>query len=114
MDPYYCKIFIDFPADREVLMELIRSMTEGENRRWTIVAKVAEIDVEENDDYVPLEQRTAEHDFIFYRYYLDVEPVPPLEEERDISFVRTLVRGLRAAGAAVVPACDFEDQLNEA
>jgi hypothetical protein len=51
--------------------------------------------------------------FLYYRYYLEVDPAPGVSYENFVQHVKALINFLRAEGMHAIPACDFEDILND-
>lgn len=108
----YCKVYLDTNLSRSDVVGLIRSILEGEfENRATIRTSSCVIDVEENDQFDNVMRTGAADGFLYYRYFLDVEPVESAGRERYVQVVSDLLRGLRDNGCKAVPACDFEEEL---
>lgn len=50
-------------------------------------------------------------DFLYWRYYLDIEPAENVPESAYIQNLRKFIHELKKQGVRVVPACEFEDEL---
>jgi hypothetical protein len=110
-DPLYRKIFVRSDGNRSELQELICRMTGGENRRWTIQTEWGEVDVMDNEDFDPKRKGDPAEGFLFYRFYLDVEPVKSVGRETYVKEVGRLLGGLWKSGLPATAACRFEDEL---
>jgi hypothetical protein len=107
----YCKLFVETQLDRAALVRFVAQTVTGTENRSTIVSPWSEVDVRNNDDYD--EDRAADpHDgFLFYRYYLDIEPVEDADPGEYILSIAQLLEALWKSGAKAVAACDFEEEL---
>ncbi len=107
----YCRLFVDCALSREQLTKQIASIVCGQTQRFTVSADWGEVDIRENDDWD--ETRTDQQDgFLYYRFSNDIEPRETTDRESYVAGVRDLIKGLRARGCKVVPACDFENEVN--
>jgi hypothetical protein len=107
----YCKVFIDAGCEHEELVQrlagLIGGTTDG---RWISTAW-GNFHVVRNvafDD----DRRDAEQDgFLYFRYFLDIEPSAEVDQNGYITQIGTLLASLWHSGIPAVAACDFEDKL---
>lgn len=103
---WYCKLFICTEMSKEKLLELInlylRGMRQGIR---TIQTGLLELDLIENDEYVPGSQ-----DFLFWKYYADIDAVTR-DRAGYVRSIQNLIAFLRERQIEVVPACDFEQEL---
>ena len=114
MDRDYCKVYVDSALEKVELIELLRSISGGmiEGRmRTTVRTPLYIVWVEDNEDYDLDLKNSSSGGFVYYRYYCDVDPLPHNDRLEYINAVAALLIGLRVAGFAAVPACDFEDLL---
>ena len=77
--------------------------------------KYAELEVRNNDDFkTPKESRSQDpaDAFLFWRYYIDIEPKEEVEKSVYIAFISKLLLDLRSQGINAVAACGFEDELS--
>jgi hypothetical protein len=95
---YYCKLFIDSKMERDAVV-------------GSVSCEVAEIDVRSNEEWDIMRVQDA-NEFLFYRFYADIEPVVGADFEDYLRLVTSIVRELQASGCAAVPACDFEDSIH--
>jgi hypothetical protein len=109
----YCKLFVDSTSDENQLLALIASITSGtiESKTGTVLSADFELYLDENDDFDETRRLQGEDQFLFYRYYLDVEPTENAPRERYVNAVGNLLEGLWRSGYKAVAACDFEGEL---
>jgi len=111
----YCKVYLDTHVPKSDVIRLIRSILTGESEsRATIHTSSCVIDIEENDEFDEVMRAGANDGFLYYRYFLDIEPVEGVGRERYLQVLSGLLRGLRDKGCKAIPACDFEDELPKA
>lgn len=111
-DNLYCKVFIDTDMDYTSLFDLIMNYIEGKKEGIDyIITYWCDISVRKNKEY-NLEQYLKDStDFLYWRYYLDMEPVKA-DENLYIKNITNLLCYLKELGMGVVIACDFEDEVN--
>lgn len=108
-DNLYCKIYLDSGVTREVLHQLIMELISGEPMPfYGIKTPWCSIDVRKNKEYHEKILQQTPEDFIFWKYYLDIEP-EQVEEKAYIMGIVRLIKGLREKGMKVIPSCDFEE-----
>lgn len=108
----YCKVYVDTHVPKSDLIRLIQSALAGNPEgRATIRTSSCVIDVEDNDDFSAEKQSDPANGFLYFRYYLDIEPVENVGRERYVAVLSVLLDNLREKGCKAVPACDFEDAL---
>lgn len=107
----YCKIFIDTDEEREKVLNSIKDIDSGVIERWTIVSESMEIDLRKNEDFNKNGIARKEDDFIYSRYYLDIEPKENIDQEEYIFGIAILLENLWSIGYKVIAACDFENEL---
>jgi hypothetical protein len=123
----YCKMFVDTEIEKPQLKEIIRNLMAGTYRfgtivsthceidvvcrLGTIVSTHCEIDVEENDDFDAQKRLDPNDGFLYYRYYLDIDPVEGADRQEYVTAVAQLLMRLWQLGFKAVAACDFEDEL---
>ncbi len=107
----YCKIYVDSKADKGQLLDLIASINSGSINMRTVSSPELQVDLVVNEDFD--EKRTKQNgdQFLFYRYYLDVEPTESVRRERYVESVGKLLERLWQSGCKAVAACDFESEL---
>ena len=104
----FTKIFLDTDHEKTSVVETISKIVEGSVTGSTIVTEQAEIFVFNNGDFSE-EKRNDE--FLYYRYYLDIEPIKDAEEKVYIGEISKLLTELGDYGFKAIASCDFEDEL---
>lgn len=111
-DELYCKIYLDTNLTYENLFAAIIKCTNGKKDALTyIVTDWSEISVQRNKEYSEMAYLKNAHDFLNWRYYLDIEPNNK-SKENYIDEVCKLSQMLKKYCKGVVPSCDFEDEVN--
>lgn len=107
----YCKVFIDTNLSYEELFLMIMNFVSGKKESFSyIVADWCDIFVQKNKEYTKEQYLKNTGDFLYWKYYLDMEPVH-IEENEYIEKVAGLLKYLRKYCAGVVAACDFEEEI---
>ncbi|MBQ6696480.1 MAG: hypothetical protein IJN16_07230 [Lachnospiraceae bacterium] len=111
-DGLYCKVFIDAEMDYARLFDLIMNCVAGKKEGIDyIITDWCDISVQRNKEY-KLEQYLKDStDFLYWKYYLDIEPLN-VDETQYINNVANLLRYLKEYGMRVIIACDFEEEVN--
>ena len=105
----YCAMYIDISCEREDLVDMIIGVIGGNKGRFgEITTDICDINVNYNDEF---NSKDKDGSFIFYRYFLDVDPMPEASEAEYISCISQIVEHFVSKGISIVPACDFEDEL---
>ena len=112
----YCQIYLDCEKSQEELQKLVAHLVDGVPGRWKKEVKTTFGDVSliSNDDYkTPKEKRSKllEDAFLYWRYYLEIEPLPAISRETYVKKISRVLRGLGRLGIGAVAACDFEEEL---
>jgi hypothetical protein len=110
-DNLYCKVFIDGAPTRERVIGVIAPHLDATRSGRTIVAKHLEIDVNDNDDFDERRSQREPDGFLYWRWFLDVEPVAGAARANYIRQLTHLILRLRWSQLRVVAACGFEDEL---
>lgn len=108
----YCKVYVDSDRPKNVVLEVIRSAVGGRlEGRTTVRTGNCVIDVEDNEEFDEVKSSEPTDGFLWYRYYLDVEPLPGYDRSAYIALLSLLLEAMRRNGYSIVPACDFEAEL---
>lgn len=107
----YCKIYLDTALEIEELYLLINELLSGELEPIrTIKTAWCEIDLRRNSEFDLKHLEKNLEDFIFWKYYLDVEPMDTDEKEY-IKGISDLIIKLKGKEVKAVPSCDFEEEI---
>jgi hypothetical protein len=107
----YCKIYVESDLDKAELLQLLARLANGSVHLRTVAAPECEIDVVTNEDFSEARNAQGPDQFLFYPYYLDMEPTPTTTRAHFIGCVGELLEGLWRSGCKAVAACDFESDL---
>ena len=107
----FCKLFVDIAAPKEALVQKIADCTNGRAERWSVKTEWGEVDVVTNEDFDECRKEQEPDGFLFYRFYLEMEPEEDVPSEVYIRSVGTLLADLWKWDAKAVAACDFEKWL---
>lgn len=111
-DNLYCKVFLDTTMDYEELFAIVKNCIYGKKVAVTYInSHWCELSVKKNKEYNTAQYLLDPSDFIFWKYYLDIEP-NDIGEREYIKKVSALLKQLKEYCNDVVAACDFEDELN--
>lgn len=107
----YTKIFLDTDMERKSVIDIVSKVVGGSVSHSAITAQHADMFIFNNEDFSE-EKRNQEPDgFLFYRYYLEIEPRDGVEDSHYIDGIAKLLTGLWDNGLKAVASCDFEDEL---
>lgn len=107
----YCKVYVDSQAKKGQLLDLLARMISGTIKMRTLSSPDLQIDLVVNEDFDEAKRLSKQDQFLFYRYYLDVEPTEGVALEQYVRSVGVLLEGLWQSGCKAVAACDFESKL---
>jgi hypothetical protein len=111
MEDLYCKIYVNTDMSKKMFLDFIAQTINGSIELRTVCGPFFEVDVVNNPDAEPLQASEQDDGFLYYPYYLDVEPLDNTKRESYIASISRLLRALWNIGAKAVAACDFEDEL---
>lgn len=111
MEDLYCKVLVDSTHPRDALAEAIAAALDGAANGSTVITPVLEADIRQNEDWDPSRYAPDWDNFVFSRYYLDVEPRAGVERSTYVAAVARLLESLWSLKADAVAACDFEEEL---
>lgn len=112
-DDLYCKVFLDTDLSYEALFTEIINHIGGEKESFRyIVADWCDMFVQKNKEHSMEHKRLDAANFLYWKYYLDVEP-RNVDECHYIKHIANLLGHLRQFCNGVIAACDFEDALSQ-
>lgn len=112
MDRNECWLYTDIIMSEDDLLDLIHKKYGGKRGAYEVECDWAEFYIEEND-HSWIKKKNKLDGFLYYRYIIFVE-FRIKDKSFDTFFANLcdLISTLKEIGAKVVPACDFEDELN--
>jgi hypothetical protein len=110
-DEYYCKVFVNKDIQRFQLNGIIKDIVSGRFDGFDIDTWWGNIHLKENEAAKPPWGKVNDEDFIYWRFFMDIEPSDEVEREDYIESVAKLMTELYNNGCQVIAACDFEDDV---
>lgn len=113
-DGYYCKVFINKDIQRFQLNRIINHIVSGRFDGFdgfdgfNIDTWWGSIYLDDNDAAKPPWGKVNDEDFIYWRYFMDIEPSDEVKREDYIGSIAELMTELYNIGCQVIAACDFE------
>ena len=107
----YCKIFIDTDEAKEVILKKLSLIVSGKIELRTVTSKWCEMDLVKNDDFDEIKRLEFPDGFLFYKYYLDIDPKEGISREEYILNIGNLLEKLWKKSWKAVAASDFESEL---
>lgn len=112
-DNLYCKVFIDSNVEYEELLLMIMKYIGVEKKSFGYVAaEWCDIFINKNKEYSEEQYLQDSDNFLYWKYYLDIEPID-IKEEAYIEKISDLLAYLKQYYKGVKPACDFEDEFTK-
>lgn len=111
MNNLYCKIYVNTALPRTLLANFIAKTCHGTVTLRTISATLFQIDVITNKEANSVLATSPEDGFLYYPYYLEIDPQDETEPSSYIAAIARLLRSFWELGANAVAACDFEEEL---
>lgn len=104
-------MYVDAPISANELAEKISSFF-GVLMPWnTVKSDKIELEVHDNEDFIKINKRKHYNDFVLYSLFVEIEPIPGIDNNNYIRAVSELLEWLWEQGYPAVAACDFENEL---
>ncbi|MCI8670233.1 MAG: 1,4-dihydroxy-6-naphthoate synthase [Lachnospiraceae bacterium] len=108
----YCKVYLDTSLTYEEIFSIVVKYIGGKKEALTyIIADWCEVSIQKNKEYNVEQYLLDTDDFVYWKYYLDIEALEVGEGEY-IKKISDLLRYLKTYCKGVIAACDFEEELN--
>lgn len=108
----FCKIYVNVSINCAELVKLIADQISSYNIiRHDIETRFCNIFVGENDEYDEIKSINNSEQFLFYKFYLELEPVKGIARSDYIQSIGDLLNYLWGQGMSAVAASDFEYEL---
>lgn len=107
----FTKIFLDTEQEKTSVVETVSMIAKGSVTGSTILTEQAEIYIFNNGDFFEEKRNQGSDEFLYYRYYLDIEPIENVDEKVYIAEISKLLTKLWDSGFKAIASCDFEDEL---
>jgi hypothetical protein len=109
MDEKNCQLYVDLKIQSEELLAVLHERYGGTKHSYHVDCEWAKLYSESNSDYSWLKKRRKDDGFNI----IDIECNDNISHPLFVWMLLELMAFLRDKGARVVPACDFEDALND-
>lgn len=106
----YTKIFLDTNEGKQNVIDCLAVIINGSVEGASVESNYLDIYVSKNEDFSDSRRHTQDG-FLFYKYYLDIEPKAGVKDNEFISSIANLLEELWKEDIKAVAACDFEDLL---
>jgi hypothetical protein len=84
----------------------------GGSRHMNVVQNGAlDISIHKNDIFDPLKSRSGEDRWLYFRYTLEIDPIPGTAPGGYVAAIGALLKSLWSSALDAVVSCDFEDRL---
>lgn len=107
----FTKIFVDSDVDKEILLDTVSNIVMGTINGSSILTKQAEIFIFKNGDFDEDKRNQGTDGFLYYKYYLEIEPTEDADDRNYVLEVSNLLTNLWNADFKAIASCDFEDLL---
>lgn len=107
----FCKVFIDTERDQNELLSLINSEISREVNKLEISNSILIIELRKNNEFNVVKSKNPSDGFLFYKYYLEIEPFSQVVERDYIKSRADLLKKLWESKIGAIAACDFEHLL---
>ncbi len=109
----YCKVYLNSELEIEELYQHINCKVLGRLQPIrTTITDWCEMDLRKNSEFNPQRLIEDPEDFVFWQYYIDVEPKKQIDQYNYINQIAKLLRDLNSDNIKIVASCDFEEDLN--
>ena len=113
VDEKNCRLYVDLNLHSEGLLTVLHKRYGGTKHNYHMDCEWARLYSESNSDYSWLKKRRKDDGFLFFRNIIYIECNDNISHPLFVQMLLELMAFLRNKGARVVPACDFEDALND-
>lgn len=107
----FTKIFVDGDVDKEMLLNTVSNIVMGTISGSSISTKQAEIFIFNNGDFDEDKRNQGNDGFLYYKYYLEIEPTEDVGDRNYVLEISNLLTKLWDADFKAIASCDFEDLL---
>ncbi|NMM54792.1 MULTISPECIES: hypothetical protein [Paenibacillus] len=107
----FTKIFVDSDVDKEMLLDTVSTIVMGTISGSSILTKQAEIFIFNNGDFDKDKRNQGNDGFLYYKYYLEIEPTEDVIDRNYVLEISNLLTKLWDADFKAIASCDFEDLL---
>jgi hypothetical protein len=110
MENGYCKMFVNAALTEDELLAQIAAILGASRESCWIRCAEFHACIWRNGEF-SAEKAGEEDGFLYWPYFLDIEPTAGTSDAAYVAKVKQLFKALRGRGYGVVAACDFEEEL---
>ena len=107
----YCKLFVDVDTTAKDIADDIAQLLGGTVHMDSVETESGFVDVEDNDDFDEQVPCSSDDEFLYYRFYLDIDPSHNQGHKGAVALVSKLLEHFWSSGYPAVAACGYEDEL---
>ncbi|MCM3134248.1 1,4-dihydroxy-6-naphthoate synthase [Paenibacillus polysaccharolyticus] len=107
----FTKIFVDSDLDKEMLLNTVSTIFMSTISGSSILTEQSEIFIFNNGDFDEEKRDQGNGGFLYYRYYLEIEPTEDADDHSFILEISNLLTKLWDNDFEAIASCDFEDLL---
>jgi len=107
----FTEIFVDSDVDKEMLLDAVSNIVKGTISVSSKLTKQAEIFVFNNSDFDKDKLSQGNDGFLYYKYYLEIEPIEGMGKTNYVLEISNLLTKLWDADIKAIASCDFENLL---
>jgi len=108
---WYVKVYVDCDKDLSQVIDQIARITSGSVRMRSVSSKQLEIYIVAIGDFNESCRSQPDDGFLYYRFYLDIEPASAIARDQFVVSLGNLLEALWSFGWKAIAACDFEEEL---
>lgn len=109
----FCQVFVKTNKNEIELIHIINDFLKGEIRSRNIDSTHVSLSVIKNKNTGFNRMNDPIDGFLYYPFYLEIEPSQPIRRAAYIHTVKGMIAFLREKDFIAIPSCNFEDELNE-
>jgi hypothetical protein len=113
MSNLYCQVFVKTKKSEIELINIINDFLKGEIQSRNIDSRHVSLSVIKNKSTDFNCTNDPLDGFLYYPFYLEIEPSESIALDEYIHTVKELITFLRGKGFTIIPSCSFENKLNE-
>ena len=109
----YCKLYVDIDINEQELSKIIADLIHGKMNGRDVRSDILDTHTNKNLDFNCQKENKLRNDFLFYRYFLDVEPAEKnISQNTYIFEIETFLQKLWDRDIKAVISCEFEEELS--
>ncbi|KKD39168.1 hypothetical protein [Limnoraphis robusta] len=107
----YCQIFLNTELNKSDIIKGLENLLNTKSTGNVIALESVEIELRDNESFEQKLCKEATNRFLYFPYYIEVDPFPEQTQENQIDLVSKILEYSWSSGFEVVASCDYEEQL---